>query len=127
VINRVLVSGFLWGEVDSAYTVDGRERLGFDVAVDQSEGERAVWRCEVWDEGLIERLRGRLARGRAVFLEGELGARKFEKHGVFAGWRRFLRVQRCEVPAGGVHAQGVADAAGVAAGAADIEGEEVEQ
>jgi len=98
VINRVLASGFLWGDAASAYTPSGMERIVFEAAIDQSDGERVSWHCEVEDAELVSKLRGRLGRGRCVFIEGELAARRFEKHGVQVGWTRFLRVSKCELP-----------------------------
>jgi len=116
-INRVLASGFLFGDGASAYTPEGVERMVFEAAIGQSDGERGVadfsngrapdgrpslvsWHCEISNPELIERVRGRLVRGRVVFIEGELAARKFEKHGVQVGWTRFLRVTKCELPEG---------------------------
>jgi len=100
VINRVLASGFLFGDGASAYTPAGVERVVFEAAIGMSDGERVSWHCEVEDAELVEKLRGRLGRGRVVFIEGELAARKFEKHGVQVGWSRFLRVTKCELPEG---------------------------
>lgn len=106
-MNVRILSGYLPQDAALCYAPATREhgplpRLVFEVMVEDSAGVEFAEKCLVDAEPLIARWRPLLTAGRAIFLQGEVTARRYvDRHGVAGNWIREIRAGHIEFPARG--------------------------
>lgn len=97
-MNTVLLTGWLMKPAEKAYTPAGVARLVFELNVKQSDGEIIPWHCELTGDAQIAHAEPLAGPGRPLIVQAELCGRPYLKHGVQAGWTRYLRVIAAEFP-----------------------------
>lgn len=106
-MNVRILSGYLVQDAALCYAPATKEhgplpRLVFEVMCATASGVEFAEKCLVDDAALIASYQPLLTAGRAIFINGEVTARRFvDRHGVAGNWIREVRVFHAEFPARG--------------------------